>query len=220
MKSVLKLMITTYCDQHCRHCPFANNNARDRVFENVDVLVRQVQQFLKGNQSKSPMVLITGGEPLLHPQFKDLVARIFKFKKVRVVISTNGIGLIKDQSFLKWFVKYPWFQIRISTELNLNDYAQLRRSRYFNRLGQLTQILQLAGQTVLSNILIHSENESLLRQKKELNKTLAGRIPFFIPFVSFNMKSKIKAPKKNFENLLHSYNSAIGSEINQPSPKK
>jgi MoaA/NifB/PqqE/SkfB family radical SAM enzyme len=63
---VQTLMITTRCAGQCRPCPFAGGALPQRFLGTQDV-VAAVQS------STARLVVITGGEPLEHPHFKDIV---------------------------------------------------------------------------------------------------------------------------------------------------
>jgi MoaA/NifB/PqqE/SkfB family radical SAM enzyme len=63
---VQTLMITTRCAGQCRPCPFAGGKLTQRFLGTQDV-VAAVQSSL------ARLVVITGGEPLEHPHFHDIV---------------------------------------------------------------------------------------------------------------------------------------------------
>lgn len=75
--------ITDYCNFTCKHCDSDNNNSKnmtEEVFQKLLEIFKQKQVF---------RVIITGGEPLLHPNILEF-ARCISMNDISVVIQTNG----------------------------------------------------------------------------------------------------------------------------------
>ena len=95
----LQWHITTSCDQRCRHCYIYNSASakleiegesrmdRTRLYAIADDLVISSQRL-----GSRPRVSLTGGNPLLHPDFWALLSYLGE-KKVRVNIMGNPFGL-------------------------------------------------------------------------------------------------------------------------------
>ena len=81
------LMLTKRCNLHCAFCDITNINEEmslgdaQKVIDNISKL-------------KATLLVITGGEPFLHPQLFDIV-KYAKNKGLKVCITTNGT-LIDD----------------------------------------------------------------------------------------------------------------------------
>jgi len=83
----MNLMITGRCNYNCPHCFNAADNAplmTEWAFEDLVRLFDQAQAC--GIHS----VMLTGGEPLLHPQFMDAVREIYARGMYVDKINTNG----------------------------------------------------------------------------------------------------------------------------------
>ncbi|MDR3403562.1 MAG: radical SAM protein [Chthoniobacter sp.] len=78
--------ITRRCNLHCVHC-YSDSDARDYPGELTWDEMRGVVDDLSAYQV--PALLLSGGEPLIHPQFFDL-ARYARAKAMRLTLSTNG----------------------------------------------------------------------------------------------------------------------------------
>ena len=78
--------VTRSCNLHCRHCraaadcgPYGNELSTAQCFSLLD----EIAGFAK------PLIILTGGEPLLRPDIFD-IARYGTEKGLRMVLATNG----------------------------------------------------------------------------------------------------------------------------------
>lgn len=100
--------ITGRCNLHCRHC-FMEAPAGKYPEPNWTELARTVDQFVRANAA---FVSLTGGEPLLHPAIRTLVALLSEKGIAINQVVTNGMLL--DSSFtalLSAMGQKPAFQI-------------------------------------------------------------------------------------------------------------
>ena len=92
------ILLTQHCNQQCPYC-FASYNS-DNANISFDNFVKAVDFIKKTPNAK---IGLLGGEPLLHPQFKEMCAYLCSDAQVNnVVLYTNGILLHK---FLDCFSK-------------------------------------------------------------------------------------------------------------------
>lgn len=83
---VLEIDITNNCNAHCIHCSRDSGKSEYFMsFEKIRDILEQCKRF------NIPELLVMGGEPLLHPNFEDIIktARNYGIKSIRT--STNGI---------------------------------------------------------------------------------------------------------------------------------
>lgn len=89
----VELELTLRCDRKCQHC-----NRRVGVFDysDTDMTMEQVDKFCREVEKRKGTVKnisILGGEPLLHPQFEEVMAmvhdRLF-WGRNRITVATNG----------------------------------------------------------------------------------------------------------------------------------
>lgn len=89
----LELQITHRCNLRCRHCYIGEKNPKDLDIETIRRILGEFEDM------QGLRVLITGGEPLLHPRFDELNSLLPDFA-VRKILFTNGLlldeGRIKD----------------------------------------------------------------------------------------------------------------------------
>lgn len=106
--------ITYRCNQKCLCCPYTED---DSGFEDVSVkeLCCVVDSILK--QEKELYVVLSGGEPTLHPEFPELIFQLQK-RNVSVHILSNG-ERFSDLLFLeKMNSKVNWEKLYVTTTLH------------------------------------------------------------------------------------------------------
>jgi radical SAM protein with 4Fe4S-binding SPASM domain len=86
----LLLHITTRCNLRCAHCFHGDTEKADLSIEQVERVMEEFEQ-LQGIR-----LLVSGGEPLMHPQFWE-INELFDQFSFRTMLLSNGT-LFKDQS--------------------------------------------------------------------------------------------------------------------------
>lgn len=105
----MNLMITGKCNLNCLHCFNAKDNAplnSELSYENVLNILDQARDI--GIQAFT----ITGGEPLVHPRFLDIMKAIYERNMYVFELNTNG--LLINQKMLDAFKQlgcYPLIKI-------------------------------------------------------------------------------------------------------------
>lgn len=95
----LRLNLLDACNMRCMYCM-----PEDQKFKKLNELLppsemaRIVENLTKFGIEE---VRLTGGEPLMHPQFKEIVETISKCNLKKLAITTNAILLEKNLDFLK-----------------------------------------------------------------------------------------------------------------------
>lgn len=89
----MNLMLTGKCNYNCRHCFNAAENA-DRMAEwryedALDLLDQAADCGFHG-------ITLTGGEPMLHPRFLDIVREIYQRGMVLEKLTTNGYFITEE----------------------------------------------------------------------------------------------------------------------------
>ena len=68
--------ITDECDQRCKHCYIfsedKNKCIKEMNFEDIKSTLKEIKDMCK-KLNKLPYLYITGGDPILHPNFWDLL---------------------------------------------------------------------------------------------------------------------------------------------------
>ena len=87
--------ITDMCDQRCKHCYiFAENNCKkinEMSFDEIKLTLREIKNMCK-KMNKAPYIYLTGGDPILHPHFWDLL-KLLKKNNIPFTIMGNPFHL-------------------------------------------------------------------------------------------------------------------------------
>lgn len=89
--------ITDYCDQRCKHCYIFSEGRPALITTPYEALVRtlaDIQAFCD-KMDRTPYIYLTGGDPILHPNFWELLM-LFKERGVRFCIMGNPFHLSDD----------------------------------------------------------------------------------------------------------------------------
>lgn len=126
----LQLDITNYCNLECKMC-FRNELPKDSC-NNANIPVGKFKLII---DTFKPLYLNMGpgGEPLLHPQFFEMV-KYAKQKGIKVIVSTNGTTLANNNVAEK-LVKCGLDALKISIDApDRETYKQIRKQDYFDKI--------------------------------------------------------------------------------------
>lgn len=82
-------VITSVCNLCCRYCYYNSEYYSVNNKEEAYLDPNKLNQFLQTNHIHIGTAFITGGEPLLHENIKEIVS-LLSSKSDRVVLFTNG----------------------------------------------------------------------------------------------------------------------------------
>lgn len=102
---VVDLLITSNCNLDCKFC-FGPSIQKELAFKNLKNIIEKLVDF--GVKS----LVISGGEPLLYKRIEDLLFYC-KQKKLKIVLSTNGILLEKKSDRILPFI--DWLSLPIES---------------------------------------------------------------------------------------------------------
>ncbi len=91
------LHITDECNLTCRHCLFSGNQGKGRRLNLSSIKEFMAQTIPLGLN----VVMLTGGEPLIHPEFIDIVNLLMGYENIRIAILTNGLLYNRHSSRLR-----------------------------------------------------------------------------------------------------------------------
>lgn len=93
----LRFTLTPRCNLWCIFCSNEGSSysAKSQLHSDINLVIKLSEMLLKKTPLKS--IDFSGGEPLIHPDFKDKKFKLInwtkKYPKIRFSIHTNGIGL-------------------------------------------------------------------------------------------------------------------------------
>ena len=94
--------ITDYCDQRCKHCYIFSENENKKLLEMSFEKIKETLSSIKvmcQKENKVPYIYLTGGDPILHTQFWDIL-KLFKEHHIAYGILGNPFHL-NDEVCLK-----------------------------------------------------------------------------------------------------------------------
>lgn len=138
----VQVNITSRCNMRCEHCRGAYAGAVDLPIDDFERLMLFSQQHL----GEGGDYLISGGEPLLHPQFKSFLTLLKEhFHQVGwVSITTNGTFLSDKWLDFLQSLAFPDLRIAISLDsVNPERHDNFRHSRH--AFEKSIQAIKLVG---------------------------------------------------------------------------
>ena len=117
--------LTPRCNMNCRMCYIRMSEAEMRE-KGSELSVSEWLELASQAQQKGMLfLLLTGGEPLLYPGFKELFCEL---KKLGLMISINTNATMLNDDVLEFFKKYPPYRLNITVYGGSNDtYKRLCR---------------------------------------------------------------------------------------------
>lgn len=91
--SMLNLEITERCNYNCRHCFNAEGIKVPRAELTIDEIKRILDQAFDCGVNN---VVLTGGEPMLHPHFMDIIRYVSEKGMNLIEINTNGSLITRE----------------------------------------------------------------------------------------------------------------------------
>ncbi len=172
----LYLYIAGSCNLACRHCwimPSYQHGGKDGPFMKLDYVAKGIHEAIPlGLQ----VVKLTGGEPTLHPHFKEIV-RLIHDAGLRIMLETNGTLI--DRSLAEFMMRQEVSFISVSLDgatADMHDalrsvpgsfdqaiggikslveagfHPQIICTLYRGNVGQIDQISELAEQLSCSSL--------------------------------------------------------------------
>lgn len=159
----LELQITKRCNLRCKHC-FVGERM------DVDLPIDKITKILKDFEELQGLrLLITGGEPLLHPQF-DKINNLLPKLAFRKILFTNGLILTED-----WLNKLKVQEIQISLDGIKEGHESLRGKNTFDRTLSAIKRAITKGFDVSVATVIHKKNLHEFDELEEVIKNLGVR---------------------------------------------
>ncbi len=168
--------LTQTCNLKCKHCyNFDRNSSSQPNFQNLPY--ETAKAAVDGLFELGALSLaLTGGEPLLYPQLKELVQYAME-KHFHIRIKSNATLLTQElaHNLFSWGVKE--FDISLYG-INEQQYLDFTGKRGFQKTIQGITFLKEAGIVVNLGIILHRKNVDSLTEFIELSNQL--QLPYQI----------------------------------------
>ena len=175
------LLLTENCNLNCSICIRGRktNNYIDPRF----ILQQRILNNFMGSQ-----LILTGGEPTLHPQFAE-IANTMSEKLEKIAVTTNGI---KNDYFDK--IKYERMHFQISVDGSEAAHDMIRGNGTYRKTMDTIVEMDRRGFQYSVATVINRENcetiDELIRQLEKLNNMKYWKLHYEMPFgTASNTKS-------------------------------
>lgn len=95
------LDLTTQCNLQCPAC-YASSSPVLTHYLPLEAAVHAVEAALEREGRRLDVVMLSGGEPTVHPQIRELIERLCALPVTRILVNTNGIRLASDDAFVEF----------------------------------------------------------------------------------------------------------------------
>lgn len=117
--------ITASCNLCCPTCFAASSPALAGVVP-VDRVLANIDQRLARENGQIDVLMLSGGEPTLHPQLTALLEQVMERNVIRILINSNGIQIAKSDALLDFLARH---RDRIEVYLQFDGF-RLETHRY------------------------------------------------------------------------------------------
>lgn len=142
----LELQITRRCNLNCRHCYLGPSRNTDLSYEDIKRVLEEFESM------QGLRVLVTGGEPILHPEFERINELLGSFR-LRSILFTNGFS-VPDETLKNLKVH----EIQISIDGLEAAHDSLRGKGSFRRAVDTLKRAQAKGFEVSVSTMVHTGN--------------------------------------------------------------
>ncbi len=143
----IQIEITGNCNMSCQHCRAANQVKRDMPIEQIIKIIKFARQFSPNYKE----IILSGGEPLVHRDFLNVLKNVRENGGDFVTLTTNGL-LLNDKhlSCIK-DLDFPRFMLSVSLDsLNSEEHDKFRKHK--GAFSKAVSALRLIGESGLSNV--------------------------------------------------------------------
>jgi len=207
----LELNITARCNRHCKDCPsILGRNA-------PDLSLSSIRSLFKNMQEETPGLIVTGGEPTLHPDFPVILREAHEngFKEIAVI--TNG-SFLNDPNVYEPLLKYA-SAVRVSLyDWNGGSFESLLPT--LERINALhNRIVESKSQlTIGTSALTQNSEASLLPELTRLAVENGANWIYFLPCCTKDPDgNKIQLEQGKIFTTIHSlkdeYQSSPGFDV-------
>jgi radical SAM protein with 4Fe4S-binding SPASM domain len=142
----LEFQITDRCNLRCRHCYIGEGHHQDLPLERILKVLREFEEI------QGLRLLLSGGEPLLHPHFWEINEILRKFP-FRSILLSNGTLITKDIA-----KKLRVHEVQVSLDGMKEGHESIRGEGTFEKTLEAIDNLQEANIRVSIATMIHRRN--------------------------------------------------------------
>lgn len=138
----LEIILTSKCNERCIHCYIPEEEKNESMMLNIDGVKSAIRQFREMNGMK---VIISGGEPLLHPDIEEILQYC---REQELMISVHSNLLVLSSEMAKRLRKLRLFNVQFSLySVNSNVHETIT-----GRKGTFSRTLRGIDYLVANNV--------------------------------------------------------------------
>ena len=137
--------IAQKCNLRCPTC-FADSSPELTGLVPISDVLANIDQRLERENGQIDVLMISGGEPTIHPELLELLERVMERNIIRILINTNGIEIARNDRLLE-FLRRNNQRLEIYLQF---DGFKLETHRY-HRNADLRRIKQQAVERLSQN---------------------------------------------------------------------
>ena len=148
--------ITNICNKNCSFCSISKRNKKSMTLDEFEHILKEIKPFT------NYIYLHVKGEPLLHPNFKEILELCEKYK-ILVNITTNGTLLEKRVEDL---IKFP---IVRQLNISLHSFEDIKQIDYVksilesvDKIENMRKLIVVYRFWALQNLKLSKENQEIL----------------------------------------------------------
>jgi radical SAM protein with 4Fe4S-binding SPASM domain len=167
----LELHITDKCNSHCLHC-YGNYSYSNAAFLPATAAAKAIDDItvLNRTMSRHSHISLSGGEPLLHPDFAALVDRAAR-NADSVSVLSNGILLSRDVA--RCISNFTHIFVQLSMEGSEATHDRIRGPGHYQKVLKALENLQAFNVETFCSMTVGHHNiteiDAFLRQCKNLD---------------------------------------------------
>lgn len=138
--------LTPVCNMNCRMCYIRMSEAQMKEKGRLRTVDEWLSLAQQAKDAGMLFLLITGGEPLIYPHFKELFSAL---KQMGLFVSINTNGTMIDEDMVEFFRKNPPYRINI-TLYGGSDETYRNLCRYENGFEKVTNAIKMLKEAHLS----------------------------------------------------------------------
>jgi hypothetical protein len=99
------LDLTTQCNLTCPAC-FTSSSPHATQYLPLENVERAVRTAIERENGHLDVVMLSGGEPTVHPSFQEIVERLAPLPITRILVNTNGVRIANEDAFVDFLARY------------------------------------------------------------------------------------------------------------------
>ena len=97
---ILLMDVTEHCNLNCPTC-YAGSGTNVGRYALLPHILRTLDASIEREGGKIDVLMLSGGEPTVHPEIVDIIRAAVDRRVTRVLLNTNGIRIARDDRFLQ-----------------------------------------------------------------------------------------------------------------------